>query len=111
MKNHKRAKMPISERAKQFSPFSPLRGLQEALSRMERVVVPKIELSEEILEEINRTLLSISKNEMVQAVYYKDGEYIKIAGKVAKINLTERKLQIVDTVIPFEDLYRLEIVL
>ena len=111
MKNNKRTKMPISERAKQFSPFSPLRGLQEALSRMERVVVPKIELSEEILEEINRTLLSLSRNEMVMAVYYRGGEYIKITGKVARINLTDRKLQIVDTVIPFEDLYRLEVVL
>jgi len=106
VKNKARGKMPMSERAKQFAPFSPLRGLHEALRQMERVVVPKAELSEERAEELNRVLLQIAKGDMVTAVYYSEGEYVKVTGKVARINPSERILQIVDTKIRFEDLYQ-----
>ena len=73
---------------------------------MERVVVPKAELSEERAEELNRVLLQIKKGDMVTAVYYSEGEYVKVTGKVARINPSERILQIVDTKIRFEDLYQ-----
>ncbi len=101
--------MPIEERAKQFAPFSPLRGLHEALAKMERVVVPKAELSEERAEELNRMLSQIKKGDMVTAVYYSEGEYVKVTGKVARLDLDENFLQVVDTKIMFGDLYRVEI--
>ncbi|MBE7041328.1 MAG: YolD-like family protein [Ruminococcaceae bacterium] len=99
--------MSIEDRAKQFAPFSPLRGLHEALKQMERVVVPKAELSEERAEELNRVLLHIEKGDMVTAVYYSDGEYVKVTGKVARLNIDEKYLQVVETKIAFEDLYSL----
>ncbi len=101
--------MPIEERAKQFAPFSPLRGLHEALAKMERVVVPKAELSEERAEELNRVLSQMKKGDMVTAVYYSEGEYVKVTGKVARLDLDENFLQVVDTKIMFGDLYRVEI--
>lgn len=107
MKSKERRKMPIEERAKQFAPFSPLRGLHEALRQMERVVVPKAELSEEKAEELNRALLQTQKGDMVTVVYYSEGEYVKVTGKVARLNLDEKFLQIVDTKILFVDLYSL----
>lgn len=107
MKNSKRTMMSIEDRAKQFAPFSPLRGLHEALKQMERVVVPKAELSEERAEELNRVLLHIEKGDMVTAVYYSDGEYVKVTGKVARLNIDEKYLQVVETKIAFEDLYSL----
>ena len=36
--------MPVSDRAKQFMPFSALKGLDEALRAKEKIVVPKVEL-------------------------------------------------------------------
>ncbi len=107
VKGSKRTKMSIEDRAKQFAPFSPLRGLHEALKQMERVVVPKAELSEERAEELNRVLLHIEKGDMVTAVYYSDGEYVKVTGKVARLNIDEKYLQVVETKIAFEDLYSL----
>ena len=35
--------MPVSERAKQFAPFSALRGLEEALERQEQLYVQSVE--------------------------------------------------------------------
>ena len=108
MKSKERRKMPIEERAKQFAPFSPLRGLHEALSRVERVVVPKVELSEEMEEALNRALHSIEKGDMVTVIYYSDEEYVQMTGKVARVNPEERFLQVVDRKIEFEDLYSLK---
>ena len=44
--------MPVSQRAKQFLPFSALQGLAEALSEQEKILVPMAELSEDMQEEL-----------------------------------------------------------
>lgn len=54
-----RAKMSAADRAKQFLPFAALKDLPEALARKERVVVPKIVLSEDMAEELNRKMQMI----------------------------------------------------
>ena len=104
-----RQKMPISERAKQFAPFSALKGLPEALKKMEKIVVPKRELTEERLTELNRALNQIKRGMMVTAIYFSEGEYLQITGLVARHDIQNQKLQIVDTVIPFADLYEIKI--
>ncbi len=104
MKN-KRAKMSPSERAKQFMPFAALKGLPEALAKKERIIVPKSELSEERSEEIDRMLRQIQKGDIITAVYYSDGEYLKISGIVAKLDTDMHTLRIVNTEINFNDLY------
>ena len=46
--------MNREERAKQFMPFGALKGYPEALKRREKKPLPRRELSEESLEELNR---------------------------------------------------------
>ena len=46
--------MSREERAKQFMPFGALKGYPEALARREKKPLPRRELSEEALEELNR---------------------------------------------------------
>ena len=70
-KNEKRA-----DRAKIFLPFDALKGFREALKEKEKVIVPKIELSEEETDRLSRLLLKIEKRMMVKIVYFKDGEYL-----------------------------------
>ena len=102
--NKPKQKMPVSERAKQFMPFSALKGLYEALLEKEKVIVPKPELSEEKAEEIDQKLHQIQIGKIITAVYYDGGEYLKITGMVANFNSERRLLQIVDTEIAFDDL-------
>ena len=104
MANKPKQKMSVSQRAKQFMPFSALKGLHEALLEMEKIIVPKPELSEEKAEEIDQKLHEIQKGKIITAVYYDSGEYLKITGMVADFNSERRFLQIVDTEIPFDDL-------
>lgn len=97
-------KMPITERAKQFAPFAALRGYEEALRAREKVIVEKIDLSEEMLEELDKKMHLLKKGELASIVYFSKGEYIKISGMVARIDETSRILQIVNTKIPFDDI-------
>lgn len=109
MANHKTgARMTAAERAKQFMPFAALKGYEDALRKVEKVVREKVELSEEKKEELDRLLHVIRKNDMVRAVYYEDGEYLEITGMVARLDVTAGILKIVQTKIPFENLYDLE---
>lgn len=102
-------KMTTQDRAKQFAPFAALRGLDEALRAREKIIVDKIELSEESLEELNKKMLLIKKGELATIVYFNKGEYIKISGMVARLEETSRIVQIVNTRIPFDDILDVEL--
>lgn len=56
-----RGKMDRSERAKQFMPFAALKGFEELLAEKEKMIVPKIELSEERKAELDDKMRSIKK--------------------------------------------------
>ena len=103
-----RAKMDVENRAKQFAPFAALVGLDAALMAVEKVVVPKSELSEEMKDELDRRMQKLSCGTMVKVAYYKNTEYVERMGMVAKILPEERILRVVDEKIKFDDIVGLE---
>ncbi len=104
-----RPKMSVEIRAKQFMPFAALRGLPEALARKEKIVVEKIELTEDMAAELDWNMRNMQVGKMVTAIYFHKDEYIKKTGILSKLDIDARVLQIVETRIPFEDLLKLEI--
>ena len=96
-------KMSIQDRAKQFSPFAALKGLEEALAAREKILVDKIELSEEMYEQLDAKMHLIKKGTIITVIHFNKGEYIKTSGMVSKIDETSRILQIVNTKIQFDD--------
>ena len=98
-------KMSREERAKQFMPFSALRGYGLALREKERIVVPKKELSEDYQEELDFKLRQVKKNDMISVIYFQKGEYLKLTGMVSKVDASARVLKIVNTKIDFDDIY------
>ena len=103
-----RAKMDRQDRAKQFMPFAALKGYEEALREKEKIVVAKVELSEEKKEELNRRMQTVSRNDMMRVVYFKEDEYLQITGMVSRIDKDARILKVVGTKIPFDDIYEVE---
>lgn len=97
----------VENRAKQFVPFAALKGYEEAIRAKERIVVEKIELSEERKSELDFKLHQISKNDIVSVVYFDKDEYIKVEGMVSRLDTEARILKVVNTKIPFEDIYEL----
>lgn len=45
--------MSRENRAKQFMPFAALKGLEEALEKKEKIVVPKAELCDDYKEQLD----------------------------------------------------------
>ena len=100
-----RGKMDRSERAKQFMPFAALKGFEELLAEKEKMIVPKIELSEERKAELDDKMRSIQKNDIITVTYYAKDEYLKMCGMVSGINTNVRYLKVANTKIPFDDIY------
>lgn len=99
--------MKISDRAKIFSSFSPLKSFGRALLEKEKIVVPKIEVADDKAQEIDRFLHLIQIGDMVCAVHYKDGEYIKTLGCVSRLDPEQKALFLAKTKINFDDIYEL----
>jgi hypothetical protein len=109
--NKQRAKMPPSQRAKQFAPFDAVVGLRKALYEKERLREPRKTLSEEMVEEINNTLKILKPHDTVTVIHYKntDQKYIKTTGEVLKIDPQTHSLTIELQEIFFENIYKIKI--
>ena len=103
----RKVKIKMENRAKQFVPFAALKGYDEALRAKEKIVVEKIELSEEKKAELDYKIQQIQKNDIVTVVYFLKDEYIKVEGMVSRLDIDARVLKIVNTKIPFDDIYDL----
>lgn len=104
-----RAPMPRSRRAKQFQPFDALQGLKEAIAAKERIVEPRCCLTDDAIAEINDTLVSLHKGQIVTVVYYGAYEqmYLQLTGPVTKVDSYWHSLQIGNTTIDFPEIAKL----
>ena len=92
----KHTRMSLENRAAQFSPFAALTGHNEAIKETERLTDQKIELEEDAITDINRTLMWIkdnikSKPEVIVTYFVPDykktgGKYITATVNIAKID-------------------------
>lgn len=103
--------MPKSraKRAQIFQSFDALKGFREILNEQERVIVPKKELSEDDLNQLDYIIHQIKVGMIIQVVYYENKQYVQIEGIVSKINLDTKILQIVKTKINLFDIINIEI--
>ena len=101
--------MPPSRRAKQFAPFDALKGLKEAIAAKEKRPEPRRELTDYMKEQINNTLVSLKKGQVVTVVYYNSPaqQTLQITGMVTKVDAYFQSLLINDTAIYFADIYEL----
>jgi hypothetical protein len=119
---NKHPRMKTEDRAKIFAPFAALKGYEEAIAAKQKIVVPRIELSEEAKEYLDvqlgkiERLLLIGQHPIITVVYFQrdkvnnqeGGEYIQFTGMVAKIDQSSRVLQIVDKRLRLEDVFGIE---
>ena len=83
-----RAKMSKEQRAKQFLPFSALKGYEEAL-RSEEIrhdMIKKPVLAEEAEEEIDRALRMASEGDRVSVSFFKFGHIEEVSGEIRHID-------------------------
>lgn len=95
---------PRASRAAQFMPFAALTGYYELARKQERIVEPRHELTEEEALALSREMAQVKRGDLVHVTYYDWDAYRTVTGIVARIDTTFRRLQVVQTVIPFDDI-------
>lgn len=100
--------MPISERAKQFMPFSALKGYDSSIKTFDGVKEEKRVLSDEDEAELNEIIRGLKKGEVIKAVFWNGSHYETIVGAVSGVDFVQKRLSIVRTHIFFSDISSLE---
>ena len=115
-KRHPR--MPIVDRAAQFSPFAALTGHKAAIEETARVTDRRIELDEDAKEQLDQMLQllleRIDEQPEITVTWFSPdkkkagGQYHTATGKLKRIDTQESRLILTDgTQIPLEDLLRI----
>lgn len=115
-----RPKMALSNRAKIFAPFDALRGFNFATmaTEAERALIPRVELSEDSQQELNRKLAQLRTGETVTVCYFvrerqigdlELGYYHSVTGQVQGIDEYSGALILADCFIPIADIRDLQI--
>ncbi len=117
--SQKHKRMPVNERASQFSPFAALSGYKEAIKEVEKKTVTRKEISQEAKEEINAKLVflvdSIKKRIHFQITYFQKeesskGTYITKEGMLKKYLPESKKILMDDgSLLSIEDIDSLKI--
>ena len=123
-------RMPLSQRAKIFSPFAALAGYDQAIKNKNVLYEPRRELDPEERDALDnrlRRLAQLTRNGTVirenpvhvKVEYFsvctdpwndafgKEGLYKTLTGLLRRVDPVNQSLQIGDEIIPFADIYRI----
>ena len=116
--SNRHPRMPIGDRAAQFSPFAALTGYGDTINEAGRITEERIELSEDVLNELNEktNLLknSVSQEPFIYITYFKQdiskngGAYIKVSGHMKKIDEENGFIKLDNAAIPMNDIINIE---
>ena len=96
-------------RAQMFQSYDALKGFKEILKEQERIVVPKKELSEDDLEQLDYKIHQVKVGQIIKIIYYDKSQYIQLEGIISKINLDTKILMIVKNKINIHDIIDIDI--
>ena len=107
---HKRPKMTLLQRSKQFMPFAALKGVQELLEETARYKENRKELSEEQLEVLDKQCKSLVIGDVVSVVYHNGRAYDTVQGRLQQIDTVYRTMTVGDVLVPMSHIMRVTII-
>lgn len=102
-----RYKMSRLQRAKQFMPFSALKGFEERIATMSQERIERKVLSEDQIDELNYTLQQIEEGTCVCLTVFTHGHYEEIRGVVQRLLPDERRMVVNGRSIPMASIVAL----
>ena len=107
----KRPLMPMSraDRAKQFAPFSALKGLEAALEKKRAAATNKRTPSEDEARILNDRLKRVSPGDTIYIMYYTKKGYMKRHITVEDVDGASRRILSEGEYIFFDDIYAIKV--
>lgn len=96
--------MPLSQRAKIFTPFSALKGFEDLIREQENTYDEMPELSDDQYEDLNYAVNSIRVGDDITVKFFRDYHIRTVFGSVTKLDLQRREIWINRKRIAFEEL-------
>ncbi len=113
----KHPRMSIYNRSAIFAPFAALTGYSDEIKEVGRATSSKIELDEDLKNEINDILSLVNPNTKVKITYFlkdlkkKGGKYLEKECYIKKIDYLNKELLLVNKEkIKIEDIIKIEII-
>ncbi len=104
-------RMPMANRAAQFSPFAALSGYDDAVKETARLTDGKIDLTEEEKSILDARLQRLTPGENAAIIYFQPdarkqgGAYLTASGEVKRIDGAAREIALMDgRRIPIDDI-------
>lgn len=98
------------ERARIFHPFAALKGYEEALREIERIVENRKDLSNDDKDVLDNKIKNIKIGDMVSVKYYYGFEYIETIGIFKGIDKICKQIQVLNSKIDFDDILDINII-
>lgn len=103
---HKRPKMTLLQRAKQFMPFAALKGFQELLEETAQYKESRKELSEEQLEVLDKQCKGLVIGNLVSVVYHNGCVYDTVQGRLEQMDTVYRTMTVEGVIVPMSHIMR-----
>lgn len=97
--------MQNNNRASLFAPFDALKGLNEALRRVEQNKENKKELSDDLNNILNEKISKLIPNSKIKVEYYVGINYMEVIDVFKKVDSITHKLYLKNSIIDFDDIY------
>ena len=97
-------------RAKQFLPFDALTGFYDAIRKVEIMHEEKKEFSREQLDDLDKKIKLVKKNDLIKVKYFYQDEYIETIDKLKKIDKVYHKLLLNNLTVNFDDIMDIELI-
>lgn len=108
-------RMPVANRAAQFSPFAALSGYDDAVKETARLTGSRIELTEDEKSVLDAKLQRLAPSENVVITYFQPdgrkqgGAYLTACGEVKRIGAAAREIVLMDgRRIPIDDILEVQ---
>ena len=101
--------MPTSDRAKQFAPFSALKGLEYAIMEKNKTATQRRVPDENAQRILNERLSRLRAGDIAFVMHYIRGGYVKRTVKIYDVDVTEKAVVTDGERIYFEDIYAIKV--
>ena len=98
------------DRAAQFAPFAALTGYDAIIRQRDEIYLPKRELTEDELSELDKTIQSLQKNDLIEVTYYSDGSYLSLEGHFRLVDTYSRQIDIDHHKISLENIEKIRLI-